>query len=169
MIKGKLCSVRSFESKDFPAIENIRRERVAKSPFLGFVTSHPFLELSQIVKRIKPKSYVVEALDGTVSAIIVTDFENDEDKRIALYFDIFEQGIQKTAVEGFRLMIRFLINEMNFNKIYTHILDDQSQIEKVFVEAGFKKEAVLKEHHYSGGSYHDVYMYGLLKEELTND
>jgi len=168
MLKNSSCKVRALEQSDWAKVEEWQRSRIDRSPYLGLVVSHPFVDISDVFKRTTVKSYIIESISGLPAGLIITDFERDADRNIAFYIDIIDENLMKEAAEGASVFINNLFNERNFLRVYTHVLDYQNKIEELLKKIGFKKEAVLREHHYHSGTYHDVSIYGLLKEEFSS-
>ena len=165
MLKGKLAQVMPVEAKDLPEIESWRRQRSDKSPYLGLALTHPVLTADDLFKRTASKSFLVRSFAGELAGIIVTDNEKYEDRNIAVYLDKTGTLGDDCIFEGLLLMLNQLFNEKNFFRVYTHVADYDTETEELFVAAGFKKEALLRQHLFCSGVYRDVFVYGLLKDE----
>ena len=59
----------------------------------------------------------------------------------------------------------YAFNELNLRKICMHIFSYNKRSLHVAERSGAKKEAVLRKHIYRKGNYHDVYSYGIFKED----
>jgi RimJ/RimL family protein N-acetyltransferase len=57
------------------------------------------------------------------------------------------------------VMLQYIgFNELNFNKLWVEIYDFDTSKEKILIDCGFKKEAVLKDTYFHE-NYHDSYIY----------
>jgi len=165
MLKGKLCSIAPVEAKDAPEIEDWKKDRVCQSPYLGLALTHPTLTAEDLFKRTTSKSYLVRDKSSALIALMVTDNEKDQDRNIALYLDKKEGSADEPIIEALQLMLQQLFDEKNLHRVYTHTVDSDKASLKIFEKLGFVQEAVLREHLYVNGSYRDVAVLGLLKDE----
>ena len=166
MLKGKISQVSPVEAKDAPVIEDWRRNTLEKSPYLGLALTHPSIELADLFKRTASKSYLIRTSSGDVAGLMITDNEKSQDRNIALYLDIKDKKYEAEVLDGLTSMLDQLFNEKNLFRVSTYVAAFDKDIEQLFVKENFKKEATLRQHLYCGGSYHDVFVYGLLKDEF---
>ncbi|MCK0473713.1 GNAT family N-acetyltransferase [Halalkalibacter sp. APA_J-10(15)] len=64
-----------------------------------------------------------------------------------------------------KTMINMCFQQLNLRKIEVSILSYNDQSIRLVERNQFKKEGALRKSVYKDGTYHDVYLYGLLKEE----
>lgn len=64
-----------------------------------------------------------------------------------------------------KLVLDYAFNELNLHKISVEILDFNLSSIHLFESIGFIKEGVMREHYFWSNTYHDVNLYGLLKED----
>lgn len=64
-----------------------------------------------------------------------------------------------------RVLVRFIFNEMNMNKIKLHVFSFNERAKRVYEKIGFKVEGILRQELFREGRYHDVIVMGLLKSE----
>lgn len=166
MLKGRISQISPVEAKDAPVIEEWRRNTIEKSPYLGLALTHPSIELADLFKRTASKSYLINTNSADVAGMIITDNEKAEDRNIAVYLDIKDNKYAAEALDGLTSMLDQLFNEKNLSRVFTYIPEFDKEIEQIFVKENFKKEATLRQHLYCGGAYHDVFVYGLLKDEF---
>ena len=69
------------------------------------------------------------------------------------------QGIGKQACS---LMIKYAFEHLNVHKVTAGTVAENTSMDKVFRDLGFKVEGKFIEHWYVENKYHDVYRYGLL-------
>jgi RimJ/RimL family protein N-acetyltransferase len=72
------------------------------------------------------------------------------------------------GTEAMRLLINFIFEEMNINKIKLSVFGFNNRAIKMYENLGFKKEATLREQIFREGKYHDEIIMGLLKREWGN-
>ena len=73
-----------------------------------------------------------------------------------------EQGYAK---EGLKLIIRYLFNEINLNKVYAQTASFNKASVKLLESLDFQLDGTLRQHHYYQGNFHDDLIYSLLKFE----
>ncbi len=66
------------------------------------------------------------------------------------------------------VLIRFIFNEMNINKIKLHVYSFNERAIRCYEKCGFIKEGVLRQELYRDGRYYDTIVMGLLKEDYIN-
>lgn len=69
------------------------------------------------------------------------------------------------ATSASKLMLRFVFEEMNMNKIYGYWLEENYASLKMAEKIGFAKEGYLKEHVFKTNKYHNVCIYSILKKD----
>jgi RimJ/RimL family protein N-acetyltransferase len=73
-----------------------------------------------------------------------------------------EEGYAK---EGLKLIINYLFNEMNLNKVYAQTASFNKASIKLLESLDFQLDGTLRQHHFYKGDYHDDLIYSLLKFE----
>ncbi|HZJ87113.1 MAG TPA: GNAT family protein, partial [Erysipelothrix sp.] len=58
---------------------------------------------------------------------------------------------------------------LNLRKLYLHVFAFNKRAINLYEKFNFKKEGTLKEMLYRNGEYHDVYAYGLFKDDYKQD
>jgi RimJ/RimL family protein N-acetyltransferase len=61
--------------------------------------------------------------------------------------------------------LRYAFIELGFEKICGQALAYNAQSIKFHHKLGFQQEGLLRNQHYDGKSFHDVYCFGLLRSE----
>lgn len=67
--------------------------------------------------------------------------------------------------EATQLMVRFGFDELNLNRIQLDVYDFNPRAIRAYEKAGFSKEGVRRKAVFREGSYHDVYLMAILREE----
>lgn len=65
------------------------------------------------------------------------------------------KGVGTAAV---KFIMEYACQHLNIRKLYAHILVSNVASLRLFKSVGFQEEGLLKEHHYSYGKCHDVYI-----------
>jgi len=73
-----------------------------------------------------------------------------------------EQGYAK---ESLKLIIRYLFNEVNLNKVYAQTASFNKASVKLLEALDFQLDGTLRQHHFYQGNFHDDFIYSLLKFE----
>ena len=71
------------------------------------------------------------------------------------------------ASEATRLLAGHAFDIMNMHRIQINVVDKNYRAIKLYERIGAVKEGVLREAFYFNGSYHDLIVYSLLKQEYT--
>lgn len=72
------------------------------------------------------------------------------------------------GTDAMKLLISFVFEQMNLNKIKLHVFSFNERAIKCYEKCGFTKEGVLREEIFSDGKYHDDIVMGFLKTEYYN-
>ncbi|WP_324719210.1 GNAT family N-acetyltransferase [Salinimicrobium sp. HB62] len=64
-------------------------------------------------------------------------------------------------------MLNFGFRERNLERIYLTVDVDHNRAISIYEDLGFKKEGVLRKHHFRKGKYRDVFIYSILKDEYV--
>ena len=71
------------------------------------------------------------------------------------------------GTEATKLMLNHAFNNLNLNRIYLKVLEDNPRAIKIYDKCGFKKEGVLRSAVYKNGSYKNLIIMSILKEEFA--
>lgn len=69
--------------------------------------------------------------------------------------------------EASKLIIGFAFNQLNLHRIYTGAYDFNQKSISMLKRLGFEEEGCQRQAVYKNGEYHNVILFGLLKEEFT--
>ncbi|MBD3170610.1 MAG: GNAT family N-acetyltransferase [candidate division Zixibacteria bacterium] len=72
------------------------------------------------------------------------------------------KGYGKRAVA---LVAEYMFYQMNMNKIYAQTGAFNEPTVALLESLGFKREGVLRKHHFADGKYYDDYVYGIFESE----
>lgn len=76
--------------------------------------------------------------------------------------DCWDKGY---GTEAARVMIRHGFETLNLNRIWLNVYDFNPRGIRAYEKAGFRREGVLRKEVYAEGTYHDVIVMGILREE----
>lgn len=74
------------------------------------------------------------------------------------------KGLGSDAV---RLLGRYLFLYRSMNRLYTSVSALNEPARAMLEKLGFRRDGVLRQHHFYNGEYHDVYVYSLLRFESS--
>lgn len=100
---------------------------------------------------------------GLVQLLGIHPVHRHAELRIKLGPEHTDKGIGTQAV---RLLCRHGFEDLNLERIYLHVASDNQRAVASYLKVGFQREGVLRRHAYVGGSYRDITVLGLLKEEM---
>ena len=80
--------------------------------------------------------------------------------------DCWEKGY---GTEAARLMLRHGFQALNLNRIHLRVFEFNMRAVRTYEKAGFVQEGVLRQEHYAEGSYHNVVLMGILREDWKKD
>jgi len=75
-----------------------------------------------------------------------------------------EQGF---GTEALRLLLRFAFEDLNLERVYLHAFATNAVAIRVYEKVGFAREGVLRRAAYVSGSYVDVIVMGILRDEYA--
>ena len=70
------------------------------------------------------------------------------------------------AKEAMALFFRYLFEEIHIHRIYLQVLMSSGRAIALYERLGFKREGILRQHHFQSGCFQDVLLMGLLREEF---
>jgi diamine N-acetyltransferase len=136
----------------------------------------------QTISKFQQKKWY-ERYANNDSQLVFAIVDNDTEEfigTIALYkIDHFHQNAELSTLIGnkaywgkgiatsaLRLLCEYAFNDMNLNRIYTYVLKNNIGSIKKNEKNGFKIEGTLRKHVFNQGSFQDVVVMGLLKEDF---
>lgn len=69
------------------------------------------------------------------------------------------------AKEAMKIIIDYAFNYLNFRKIWSELCVDNKPVINLYKKLGFKDEGLLRKHYFLNGSYRDILVVGLLKND----
>lgn len=93
---------------------------------------------------------------------------NWQNRHADLHFAIYKDDSwidQIYAPEFYEKVVNYAFQELNLNKVYVEIYENDLKKKYFFESKGFKLDGRLRQHYYHKGEYLDSLIYSLLKEE----
>lgn len=173
MFEGKLMRLRAYRKEDIEkALEFANDPEVKKCLVPGIPFPWRKEDEEKWYQSLNPfstdsYSFALEKLsDGEYigrCSIIKIDWKNSvAEVGIFLGRPYWSQGY---GTDAMRVLVRFIFNEMNMNKIKLHVFSFNERAKRVYEKIGFKVEGILRQELFREGRYHDVIVMGLLKSE----
>jgi len=78
--------------------------------------------------------------------------------------DVTQRGAGK-GTEAVRLLLDFAFSDLNLNRIYLHVFEENSAALRSYEKAGFVREGVLRQAAYVDGQYRNLVLMSLLRGE----
>ena len=72
---------------------------------------------------------------------------------------------QGYGTDALQVLLRFVFQQLNMNKVSLQVLSFNGRAQRVYQRLGFIEEGCLRQERYVDGSYHDMLVMGLLREE----
>lgn len=73
---------------------------------------------------------------------------------------------QGYGTDALKVLLRFVFYQLNLHKISLQVLSFNERAQKVYKRLGFIEEGRLRQERYVDGTYYDLLVMGLLKEEF---
>ncbi len=73
---------------------------------------------------------------------------------------------KRYGTEALMLLLEYAFNTLNLRKVCLDVFAFNNRAKKVYEKCGFKKEGVMKEHHYVNGKYIDVVFMAVFKKDF---
>lgn len=99
-----------------------------------------------------------------IGLISLTEQKEEGVKEIGLWLHPDHHG-NGYGTEASELMISYAFNELRVHKIIAKAMESNTGSQRIWEKLGFQKEGELRENTYRNGSYEDVYIYGVIKNE----
>ncbi len=76
---------------------------------------------------------------------------------------------RKYAKEAMTVFLHYLFEQINLQRIHLEVLEGNKKAIALYEKSGFQREGVLRKHCFQDGSFQDIIIMGLLREEFRND
>ncbi|OQY09032.1 MAG: GNAT family N-acetyltransferase [Marinitoga sp. 4572_148] len=173
MIEGKFVRLRAYSKNDLKkALEYINDYEIKKFLTPGIPFPYKMEDEEKWYENINPNGkgiydFAIE-LKETNEYIGGCGINNVDWKNSVATVGVFigkpffNKGYGTEAMD---LLVDFVFNEMNMNKVKLHVFSFNKRAIKSYEKVGFKVEGVLREQIFREGKYHDEIIMGLLRRE----
>ncbi len=104
-------------------------------------------------------------LIGAIGLKFNKDFDNAE-LGYWIGVDYWNMGY---ATEAAKRTVKFGFEVLDFNRIFAHYMGNNPASGQVMEKAGMKYEGILRKHVCKNGTFHDLIVYGILKEDYLHN
>jgi hypothetical protein len=142
---------------------------------LPFVREYRHLSMEQIeswytnmIPSDKFEMFLMAANDKLVGVCGLT-YINWQNRHADLHFAIYDSGSwidQKYSEIFYPIITRYAFEELNLNKVYVEVYENDYKKIDFFTDKGFKKDATLRQHYFHEGKYWDSYIFSKLKKPV---
>lgn len=73
------------------------------------------------------------------------------------------------ATEAARALLRYGFDELKLHRIYASYFSNNPASGRIMAKLGMRKEGCLRSHMVKWGEYHDLMIYGMVKEDLNTN
>ncbi len=99
---------------------------------------------------------------GTISLKHINQTNKNAEYAIALHKDAQGKGL---GTQASRELLKIAFNDLSLNKVYLDVLSDNSSAIHLYKKLGFKEEGELKQHVFINKEFHNLKLFGILKED----
>lgn len=99
---------------------------------------------------------------GTISLKHIDPINKNAEYAIALRKIAQGKGL---GTKSSKKLLDIAFNELKLNKVYLDVLSDNSPAIRLYKKLGFKEEGELKNHIVIDNSFHNLKLFGILKED----
>ena len=180
MIKGSRVLLRPIQDKDWPIVEEWGRSREALwGPFQRFQIDHiPLLRQAyQQTGLLKRESglLLIETLEdqqviGYVRYTLIPYPDNDlPHPEIGFGIPAVNAQGKGYAKEAVKLLVEYLFSGYSTERIGAFTDEENIPAQKVMEGSGFRREGILRQAMFRDGEWHDIAIYGILRQEWKPD
>lgn len=169
---GKKVILRPVEEEDLEMLRELTNRPDYENMIVGW--SFPISKKEQIEWFQKCKNglerlrYIIETPeDGAVGMIGLKDIDWKNGSADGLGMRIARKEIRTRglATDAWMTLLRYAFDELRLNRVNGSALEYNIASRKVCEKVGFKVEGIKRGAIYKKGEYHDLIMFGVLKED----
>lgn len=171
MIKGRTVNLRRMRLDDLTFIHSWWQDQELMR-YYDRLPIHSPLELSEEIRTNIGDShrldFVIETKSVDPIGLIYLSNINLNDRHCELHIMIGEpdrRNLFPGAEAGF-LLLRYAFHHLNMNKVYGRVMEFATTAERLLIDVGFAKEAILRKIICQRGRLWDLRIYGLLYREF---
>ena len=174
MLEGRIVNLRATESTDLERAYTWINDREV-TRFLAHRYPHSqaderrWLEQGPADPFVDGVRLAIETKDGVHIGNINLHRLSADDRKASLGIMIGDKAYWSNGcgTDAVVTLLRFAFGEMNLNRVALHVFEFNERAIACYEKCGFRWEGRLREHYYGEGRYWDVYVMGILREELA--
>lgn len=173
ILKGKIVTLRPIEEEDLEFVRSLFNDPDIESMVVGWSWPVSRFQHRKWFESLPPDSgkmrFVVETPEqGAVGVQMLEHI--DWKNRVATTGGI---KIARTDLRGKGIgfdtgmtLFRYLFDNLQMNRVDSFIIDYNEASRRLVEKQGYRLEGVRRRYVYKNGQYHDLLLYGLLREEF---
>ena len=172
MVNNQEIHLKAIETKDLDLIKSWRNNESLRR----FFREYREFSMTQIenwyFEMIKSKDFEMFLIYQDKKPVGVTGLTYIDwvNRHADVHFYIGIDGLwidEKIAPNAINLILDYGFSYLNLNKLWVEIYDIDSKKITFFQERNFKKDAVLRDHYFYDGEYHDSFIFSLLRKDYS--
>jgi len=180
MLVGENVLLRKIASEDWPLFEKwgARREGLW-GPYQRFQLDHlstlkGAVQQTALLSREGGMLLIETKEDHTAVGFVrysMTSFPDGDNPYPEIGFGVPEEDARGKGYgqEGVELLVEYLFSGYPVERIVAFTDADNLPAQHLMENLGFKREGVIRRGYFRDGGWHDIYMYGILREEFRRD
>ncbi|HAG43193.1 MAG TPA: GNAT family N-acetyltransferase [Clostridium sp.] len=175
MFENEVIRLRKISLNDYSTYHNWRNDievMQSTSPQLDMYTLEETEEyVSAIATQSNAKGYIIEYKETNQAVGIISLINIDYKNRSAECIidigakEMWGKGIGTAAIS---LILEFAFNELNLHRIYLQVFSFNERGIKLYEKMGFIHDGKLRQALYRNGSWHDIVIMSILKNEYLS-
>lgn len=139
--------------------------------FLGTKFGQTPATVRRYIEGIKPPNMLCKILLGAparhVGNIAIQGFDAvHRNMEIGIVIGVADARGRGIGHKACSLLIQHAFEHLNAHKVTAGTVDENEAMKKVFLDLGFRIEGTLLKHYFLDDQYHDVYRFGLFREDF---
>ena len=174
-LMGNRVLLRELRETDMALLNKLINDSNIEKYVVGWskpVTMYEQIEWYKNLKNDSNIRYIISDNNNPDKAYGTAIICNIDNKNRLCSLDIkIDENYQKKGFgkETIKILVDYIFNELNLNRIYSHVLDYNAGSQKIFESNGFIKEGEQRQAVYKNGKYNNLYIYGLIKEDYLSE
>ena len=120
------------------------------------------------------KLFIIAPLDAPRKAVGTVGLTHIDSRNRRAEWGRFLIGDSSSHGKGFGseaiyLSLKYAFLDLRLERVYLEVYNWNEPAKSLYEKIGFKFEGIYRSHVYSGGRFHDVAVYGLLRSEFLHD
>lgn len=177
MYHGNLVRLRDYRREEMPKVKdlinnpNIKRCLTPMIPFpFTLEDEYKWYESNSAMKD--TYTFAIETLDGGQllggCGVNAVDWKNSH-ATLGIFIGEDEFLGKGYGTDAFKILIRFVFDEMNINKVKLDVYSFNERAVKSYEKCGFKVDGVQRDDIFREGKYHNIINMSILRSEYEGE